>query len=84
MSIRLRKTEIGLVALCAAKSIAKPGDVYLDDDVHHALATKFSLDFTYEGWGDIPFDPEEAAVIEREESNNPNRERWDKEHGGVL
>jgi hypothetical protein len=37
------------VALCAAKTRAKKGDLYLDDNVHHALSTKFGLDWLWEG-----------------------------------
>lgn len=44
MAIRVRKVEGHLVALCAAKTQKKKGDVYLDDTIHHALATKFAVD----------------------------------------
>ncbi len=45
MSIRLRKVNGYMVALCGAKSTPKKGDIYLDDHAHHALTTKFGLDF---------------------------------------
>ena len=38
------------VALCAARTEAKKGDLYLDDSIHHALSTKFGLDWYSEGW----------------------------------
>ncbi len=49
MAIRVREIEGRLVALCAAKSRPKPGDVYLHDGIHHALVLKFSGDFKSEG-----------------------------------
>lgn len=49
MSIRIRKIEGKLVALCAAKSEPKEGDIYLDDNAHHALYKKFYKDFESEG-----------------------------------
>ena len=45
MAIRIRKVDGKTIALCAAKSIPKEGDLYLDDSIHHALTTKFGLDF---------------------------------------
>ncbi len=80
MSIRLRRVNGLLVALCAARSVEKPGDVYLDDAVHHALTEKFSADFASEGYG-TPFDGPLDELREQEESNNPNRVEWDKTFG---
>lgn len=45
MAIRLRQIEGEWVALCAAKTKALEGDVYLDDALHYALALKFGRDF---------------------------------------
>jgi hypothetical protein len=82
MSIRLRMTEVGWVALCAARSVPKDGDVYLDDGHHHALSVKFSLDFQSMGFMvSSHAGCEEEVIMEREESNNPNREWWDNEYG---
>lgn len=87
MSIRLRIVEgVGLVALCAARSVEKQGDTYLDDAAHHALSVKFSLDFASMGFlndnaAGLHADSPDAAAIEREESNNPNREWWDSVYG---
>lgn len=79
MSIRLRRTaDAGLIALCAARSVALPGDVYLDDEQHMALARKFWLDYPDSG---IEVEPEKAAATEREESNNANRASWDERFG---
>jgi hypothetical protein len=45
MAIRLRTVGAVRVALCAVESDAMPGDVYLDDAEHYALAAKFAQDF---------------------------------------
>lgn len=82
MSIRMRRVGSTLVALCAARSIEKHGDVYLDDEQHHALAEKFSRDFAAEGSCTRGFDTRDAELAELEESNNPNREWWDSIYTG--
>jgi hypothetical protein len=45
MAIRLRWIEGTWIALCAVESDAKPGDLYLDDAQHGALADKFASDW---------------------------------------
>lgn len=50
MAIRIREIEGETVALCAAKTKAKKGDIYIDDATHHALTTKFAVDFQSEGY----------------------------------
>ena len=50
MAIRIREINGSIVALCAAKTQAKPNDLYLDDGVHHALSTKFAVDLKSEGF----------------------------------
>jgi hypothetical protein len=45
MAIRLRTVGGVRVALCAAETDAMPGDVYLDDGEHYALAAKFCHDW---------------------------------------
>ena len=49
MAIRIRKVDDKSVALCAAKTLPESGDIYLDDNAHHALYVKFGLDFESEG-----------------------------------
>jgi len=49
MAIILRRIKGQLVALCAARIEHKLGDTYIDDDAHHALSTKFMVDFESEG-----------------------------------
>lgn len=70
MAIRIRNLDGELVALCAAKTKAKAGDIYLDDNVHHALTTKFGLDFESEGFmSNPPVDEILAALTLQEELN---------------
>lgn len=45
MSIRLRTVDGIRVALCAVESDPQPGDVYIDDGDHYALAAKFRQDW---------------------------------------
>ena len=45
MSIRVRVVDGTMIALCAAETDEKSGDLYLDDNVHYALAAKFHRDF---------------------------------------
>lgn len=49
MAIRIREIDGSIVALCAAKTKAKTGDIYLGDAAHHALTTKFGVDWVSEG-----------------------------------
>jgi hypothetical protein len=44
VSIRLRTVDGVRVALCAAETDPRPGDTYLDDADHYALAAKFAQD----------------------------------------
>ena len=54
MAIRIRKINGFTVALCAADTKPEEGDLYLDDSAHHALSTKFGLDWYSEGRLDDP------------------------------
>ena len=49
MAIRIREIEGHTVALCAARTKRQIGDTYIDDAAHHALSTKFMVDFESEG-----------------------------------
>lgn len=44
MAIRLRTVNGIRIALCAAETDKLPGDIYLDDNDHYALAAKFARD----------------------------------------
>jgi hypothetical protein len=67
-----------LVAICAARSVEKPGDLYLDDGQHMALARKFWMDYPIVG---IETEADVREATEREESNNPARDWWDRTYG---
>jgi hypothetical protein len=45
VSIRIRFRQGQTIALCAAETDAEPGDIYLDDACHYALAAKFAQDW---------------------------------------
>lgn len=84
MAIRLRTVNGILVAICAARSVEKPGDVYLDDAQHHALAEKFMEDFQSEGYNTKPYDGTAAQLRALEEGHNPARQWWDSEYGAAA
>lgn len=68
MAIRIRRVEGTLVALCAARTRAEPGDIYLDDAAHHALSAKFARDHTAMGFmAPIDHQPENALMARVEE-----------------
>jgi hypothetical protein len=80
MAIRLRRIDGYLIAVCAARTEHEPGDLYLDDEAHHALTTKFAEDFNNEGFGCDDGIPEDAAhnhLRAIAEDNNPARSWWD-------
>lgn len=79
MAIRLRIVDGTMVALCAARSVEKPDDIYLDDEAHGALSYKFAADFDAMYECCIPLaDKRLAFLTAQEEDDNPNRDDWDK------
>ena len=72
MAIRIRTVEGVRVALCAVETDPAPGDTYLDDGDHYALAAKFSRDWTGRraGWEY----PEEWAAMESQKLRNAGTE----------
>lgn len=70
MAIRLRQVDGVLVALCAAKSVEKSGDIYLDGNTHHALYEKFLEDAKYEGYNTMPLDNRLTVIRALEEKDN--------------
>ena len=62
MAIRIRIINGHMIAICAAKSKPKKGDIYLDDSIHHALSTKFALD-----WNEKWAEPVLVKLMKREE-----------------
>lgn len=81
MAIRLRVVDGTLIAICAARSVEKSGDVYLDDGQHHALGLKFSRDYNEMYETDLP-EGDDHALVDQEESNNPKAEWWEYVYGG--
>jgi len=71
MSIRIREIEGETVALCAAKTKSQEGDIYLDDNAHHAISTKFAVDFESEGFYAGPVDELVKELMLKEESTSP-------------
>ena len=81
MAIRLRWINNRWIAICAARSVPKEGDLYIDDGQHHALGSKFARD-GHEMYGiKMPYWNEDVDLVEQEESNNPNRDWWDRTYG---
>ncbi len=69
MSIRIRVVEGSTVALCAARTEIQEGDIYLDDNAHHALASKFAADWLGNGLLDKDItDPILSPLMEALES----------------
>lgn len=50
MAIRIRNIDGHTVALNARLTKEQDGDLYLDDAAHHALSTKFGVDFNGMGF----------------------------------
>lgn len=69
MAIRIRTVNGHTIALCAACTKPKEGDLYLDDSVHHALSTKFGLDWCEEGRTGDPCADEELVVLMKAEGD---------------
>ena len=62
MAIRLREVNGEPMALCAAYSKKKPGDIYINDMWHYALAQKF--------WRDNP----ELGINDQEHNEKARKE----------
>ena len=79
MAIRLRTVEGIRVALCAVESDPMPDDLYLDDSDHHALSTKFGLDWKKMGFiRNPPLDPEVVVAMELQKVRDARAEleKW--------
>jgi hypothetical protein len=72
MAIRLRTVNGVRVALCAFETDAKPGDVYLDDGEHYALAAKFRRDW-FGRVNDFPY-PEEWAAMDTQKLRDAEKD----------
>lgn len=69
MAIRIRTVNGHTIALCAACTQPKEGDLYLDDTIHHALSTKFGLDWYEEGFIGNPLADEELVALMKAEGD---------------
>lgn len=67
MAIRIRTINGATIAICAAITEPKEGDLYLDDNIHHALSTKFSLDFNSEGLFPHPYEENLAELMTKQQ-----------------
>lgn len=81
MAIRLRIVDGILIAICAAMSIEKEGDIYIDDGQHYALATKFMEDWKEDLNKLSGGDPVLVKLMEQEQSNNAGGDWWDRTYG---
>ena len=76
MAIRIRKVNGTTVALCAAKTLPVKDDVYLDDNAHYALSTKFHVDWVEEGIITIEEDLADEEIkrlmLDLEKNQNPH------------
>lgn len=70
MAIRIRKVDGITTALCAAKTIPDKDDIYLDDSAHHALSTKFGVDWVREGFLTKDLADEKIKKIMLDEESN--------------
>lgn len=88
MAVRLRKfNKHTWVALNALKSIPKEGDIFLDNDIDNALLNKFTREYNnIFSENRLPTNEslEEVEFVNREESNNENREDWDRRFGDLA
>jgi hypothetical protein len=78
MAMRLRVVDGYSIAVCAALTESKEGDVYLDDEQHYAIAMKFYHEAGH-GVGEY------AELMEREQNFRDAAkecEEWSVENGG--
>ena len=76
MAIRLRHIKGNTwIALCAARSKEKEGDLYIDDGQHDALSNKFLVDLCHSN-----YDEKTEQLIKQEE--DPSLVKWwEREYG---
>ena len=72
MAIRIRIVDGIMVALCAAETDPAPGDLYLDDGAHYALAAKFCRDW-HKQICDWEY-PEEWAAMDAQKVRDASQE----------
>lgn len=84
MAIRLRTVDGVRVALCAAETDEMPGDVYLDDGDHYAIAAKYAQD--RQGETITTVYPEEWAAMATQKLRDAREEltKWQAEIARVY
>ena len=87
MAMRLREIDGRWVAVCAAVTKPKIGDIYIDDAQAHAIRAKLSLDNLKDGYNVAPVDIEIINLMIREEADKEGAElletkwgKWTKEN----
>ncbi len=70
MAMRLREVDGELMALCAAYSEEKQGDIYIDDGWHYAISQKYWRDYD-----EIELDDREHNAKVRKECSCPSCKR---------
>jgi len=84
MAIRLRTVNGVRVALCASETDEEPGDVYLDDGDHYALAAKFRHDW-YGETNDFEYPKEWAAMqTQKKRDAKEELEKWLSKQQGLI
>lgn len=68
MAMRLREIEGRWVAVCAARTVAKAGDIYIDDNQDHAIRAKLLHDYRTEGLDMPVLDSELNRLMRNEEA----------------
>jgi hypothetical protein len=79
MAIRIRKVNDITVALCAVETDPQPGDLYLDDTIHYALAAKFAKDWQNHETINWQY-PEQWAAMDTQKLRDAEQEiiEWNK------
>lgn len=87
MAMRVRVVNGVVVAVCAATTPAKAGDLYIDDAQDHAIRSKLAQDWNSESGYGIPQYEDEDALRAREEASgsapaekDDDPDRWDQAH----
>ncbi len=89
IAIRIRHSSGITIALCAAETDPSPGDTYLDDNQHYALAAKFAQDHgtgtIYEReWAEMEKHKRRDAVEDLNRWLNDNATREGQARGGLV
>jgi hypothetical protein len=84
MAIRIRKVKGKTIALCAAETFPKEGDVYLDDNIHHALSTKFGLDWKSMGFLEDSLADEDLVKLMEQEAEEASKYDYNEQYNFIV